>query len=45
MRPALKGHFVPSGSPVIPSIGIPATLEAHIIACIPPIEIKAKTKL
>ncbi len=43
-----NGHFVPrlpSGSPEIPSTGIPATLRAHNFLCRPPIAMRSEAKL
>ncbi len=33
------------GSPKIPKIGTPVTLDAHNLVCIPPIEVRSKEKL
>jgi hypothetical protein len=43
-----KWHFVPglpSGSPEIPTVGVPATLGPHNFSCRPPIVMKSKAKL
>ncbi len=36
---------LPNGSPEIPTIGTPATLEAHNFLCRPPIAMRSKAKL
>jgi hypothetical protein len=47
-RNNIKMAFCPvlsNGSPKIPKVGTPMTLEAHNFVCIPPIEIRFKEKL
>jgi hypothetical protein len=47
-RPTPKCHFVPrlpSGSPEIPKIRTPITLEAHNFVCKPLIEVRFKEKM
>jgi len=44
MGPAPEWHFVlglPSGSPEIPEIGTPATLDAHNFVCKASIEVRS----